>query len=446
MRLEANPQLVRAELADGHTVLGHSWDHPNLNNIPALDAGVRDHRDRRALRRARRAVHVQGRAAAVPERQRRDDRRAGGDGLRGHAEPDLATDWDPARSATQIANGIVNALRPGVAILLHDGPVDSPAGQATVDAVPLIIDAARARGYCFGTVDRTGQVVANRLRPSDAADPGRHRHRPVRAARLSAPRRRRRGALVPQPLQDRRDAQPERVRARRDRHDHAHGLQPDEPRPPTARTTTVTHPLPAGLTLDRRERPRLDLHRHDRAPAPTSLARRRELPADHAQRERGEHRRGRAHHRAARHRPQRQRLDRHRRATASAPARRCRATSAGPCPRRSSLTSATATLRAVRARASRGLHGHHDRHGHQHRGRRRAHRIRARSPATSTTARSPSPQPLQVALAPLKTWTPRRSPTARPRSRFTQPIAATDALRTGAYTKTLVFTLSTTTP
>ena len=29
---------------------------------------------------------------------------------------------------------------------------------------------------------------------------------------------------------------------------------------------------------------------------------------------------------------------------------------------------------------------------------------------------------------------------------FTQPIAATDALRTGSYTKTLVFTLSTTSP
>ena len=29
---------------------------------------------------------------------------------------------------------------------------------------------------------------------------------------------------------------------------------------------------------------------------------------------------------------------------------------------------------------------------------------------------------------------------------FTQPIAATDALRTGAYAKTLVFTLSTTNP
>ena len=54
------------------------------------------------------------------------------------------------------------------------------------------------------------------------------------------------------------------------------------------------------------------------------------------------------------------------------------------------------------------------------------------------------PQPLQVKIAP-GTW---GGPVSNGTSTitFTQPIAATDALRTGAYTKTLVFTLSTTSP
>ena len=39
-----------------------------------------------------------------------------------------------------------------------------------------------------------------------------------------------------------------------------------------------------------------------------------------------------------------------------------------------------------------------------------------------------------------------RSPTTPVTMRFKQPIGATDALRTGAYSKTLTFTLSTTTP
>ena len=68
-------------------------------------------RDRGALRRARRAVHVQGPPPAVPERQRRDDGRAGGDGLRRHAEPDLRDrlgpgalgDADPRRDRQRAA-------------------------------------------------------------------------------------------------------------------------------------------------------------------------------------------------------------------------------------------------------------------------------------------------------------------------------------------------------
>ena len=127
--------------------------------------------------------------------------------------PISATDWDPARSAAQIRDGIVNALRPGVAILLHDGPVDSPAGQATVDAVPQIIDAARSRGYCFGTVDRTGQVVANRYVPRAQPIPAVTGTGPVHPARLPGHAA---GAVDDRAAAaaDRRGAQPVRVRAR----------------------------------------------------------------------------------------------------------------------------------------------------------------------------------------------------------------------------------------
>ena len=59
------------------------------------------------------------------------------------------------------------------------------------------------------------------------------------------------------------------------------------------------------------------------------------------------------------------------------------------------------------------------------------------------------PQPLKVAgstlPATVKTWTQPVSNDAVTIP-FTQSIAATDALRTGTYSKTLTFTLSTTTP
>ena len=54
------------------------------------------------------------------------------------------------------------------------------------------------------------------------------------------------------------------------------------------------------------------------------------------------------------------------------------------------------------------------------------------------------PQPLQ-GLGTVKTWTAPTSNEAVTVT-FKQAIAATDALRTGAYSKTLTFTLSTTTP
>jgi len=49
---------------------------------------------------------------------------------------------------------------------MHDGPIDTPAGAATVAAVGQIIDRARELGYCFGMVDHAGQVVADRYVPS----------------------------------------------------------------------------------------------------------------------------------------------------------------------------------------------------------------------------------------------------------------------------------------
>ncbi len=71
-------------------------------------------------------------------------------------------DWLPGKSAAAIHDDIVAQLHPGVIIGMHDGPIDTPAGAATVEAVGRIIDTARALGYCFGVVSPSGQVVADR--------------------------------------------------------------------------------------------------------------------------------------------------------------------------------------------------------------------------------------------------------------------------------------------
>ena len=149
-------------------MLGHSWDHPNLNNIPASVLAFEITRHRGAVRRARRAatrfkvvrppfLSVNAATTAALAAM----------GFTVTPNPISATDWDPARSAAQIRDGIVNALRPGVAILLHDGPVDSPAGQATVDSVPLIIDARPRARLLLRDGRRAGP---GRRQPAGASD------------------------------------------------------------------------------------------------------------------------------------------------------------------------------------------------------------------------------------------------------------------------------------
>ena len=80
-------------------------------------------------------------------------------------------DWDPVRTGTEIANAIVP--EPGARLA---GPAprraqDTPAGAGSVEALGMIIDRARALGFCFGVTDHTGEVVASRYVASDLEIP-----------------------------------------------------------------------------------------------------------------------------------------------------------------------------------------------------------------------------------------------------------------------------------
>ena len=109
-------------------------------------------------------------------------------------------------------------------------------------------------------------------------------------------------------------------------------------------------------------------------------------------------------------------------------------------------------LRRVPARRGARLLGVDDGERHLHRGRRDADGELTRAPiarVTSSTASFSLPQPLKAAgsvlPATVRTWSQPVSNDAFTIP-FTQSIAASDALRTGSYSKTLTFTLSTTTP
>ena len=97
-------------------------------------------------------------------------------------------------------------------------------------------------------------------------------------------------------------------------------------------------------------------------------------------------------------------------------------------------------VRRVHAGCREGLHGRDGRDDRVHRGRRGAHRERARPP----DERRVQPAAAAAGRDHANAWT---APVSNAVTiAFKQAIGATDALRTGSYSKTLTFTLSTTNP
>ena len=167
MRVDANPQVTRFEAREGHLVLNHTYSHPNLNQISAESV-------RRQILEAEAALQLAG--APMPFKMLRPPFGAANAAVRavatelgytvnnlfGPGGVVLSPDWLPATTAEQIRDTLLAGLRPGAIILMHDGPIDSPVGAAVLAALPQVIDAARARGYCFGVLDKDSQVVAAR--------------------------------------------------------------------------------------------------------------------------------------------------------------------------------------------------------------------------------------------------------------------------------------------
>jgi peptidoglycan/xylan/chitin deacetylase (PgdA/CDA1 family) len=165
VRALANPKLVQFETHEGHVLLNHTYDHPHLNAlVSASPALVRDEilKGEAAFDAigvpltfaGLRPPFFEANAAVLSVLTEL--------GYTSFTSRIETTDYEPNNTVTQTTNAIVDQLRPGAIILLHDGPIDTPAGQASTDAAPMIIDAARAQGYCFGVLDDKGNVVADR--------------------------------------------------------------------------------------------------------------------------------------------------------------------------------------------------------------------------------------------------------------------------------------------
>ena len=169
VRVDANPQMARFEASEGHLVLNHSYSHPNLSAISRASIRRQILETEAALARAGApmpfkvlrppfgSANASVQAVAAQDSGTRSTARSG-------RPPRWSGRWTSSRRPRlrEIRDTIVDGLEPGVMIILHDGPIDTPAGAAVIEALPQIIDAARQRGYCFGVVDSQSRVVAAR--------------------------------------------------------------------------------------------------------------------------------------------------------------------------------------------------------------------------------------------------------------------------------------------
>lgn len=171
MRVAANPQFAGFEAREGHLVLNHTWSHPHLPALTPAQVRSQVLRTQQVLRKA--GAPMPFKLLRPPFGDADDAVRAQLAGLGYHYVnwDVVAVDWDVATTSDEIRDTIVTALRPGLVILMHDGPIDSAAGAAVQVALPQVIHQAKRSGYCFGLLNAVGQVVPANLRASQATVP-----------------------------------------------------------------------------------------------------------------------------------------------------------------------------------------------------------------------------------------------------------------------------------
>jgi peptidoglycan/xylan/chitin deacetylase (PgdA/CDA1 family) len=171
MRVQANPQFAGFEAREGHLVLNHTWSHPHLPTLTPAQVDSQVLRTEEVLRRAGAPMPFKLLRPPYGDVDATVDAQLTSLGYE-HVNWDVvATDWDVATTSDEIRDTIVNAFRPGLVILMHDGAIDSASGPAVESALPEVIRSARRQGYCFGQLNSVGEVVPARLRRSDASIP-----------------------------------------------------------------------------------------------------------------------------------------------------------------------------------------------------------------------------------------------------------------------------------
>jgi peptidoglycan/xylan/chitin deacetylase (PgdA/CDA1 family) len=150
--VERWPSLAQAVVQGGHAVGNHGYSHRKLSW--AGPATVRDEL-LRGTQATTDATGVRPSWFRAPHGFRSPFVRREATRLAQRVAGWSLGVWDSARPGeAEITRRVLDGVRPGSIVLLHDGDGDDPAGDRiqTARALPDIIDALGARGYSFVTL------------------------------------------------------------------------------------------------------------------------------------------------------------------------------------------------------------------------------------------------------------------------------------------------------
>ncbi|WP_090932803.1 polysaccharide deacetylase family protein [Pelosinus propionicus] len=141
----AHPEIVAQEVADGHEVASHAYNHRFLSKISKEEMGEElDKAEKAIMAAAPKPVLFRPPGGAyndtvVAEAQ-----------LRGYTTVLWSVDPGDWRrpSVSSVVENVMNHVKPGSIVLLHDGQYPLP----TPEALGIIIDKLREQGYSIVTV------------------------------------------------------------------------------------------------------------------------------------------------------------------------------------------------------------------------------------------------------------------------------------------------------
>jgi len=157
-RVQANPEVFRRMIKEGHIVGNHSWNHANLSKIPLDQARDQITRTNEEMNRVGgvRPHLLRPPYGALSEPLIREATRLGQIIILWNVD---SLDWTQI-PAEQVATNILSHTGPGAIILQHSAGGQGQSLQNTVDALPYVVHTLQNRGYTFRTVPELLKIPA----------------------------------------------------------------------------------------------------------------------------------------------------------------------------------------------------------------------------------------------------------------------------------------------